>query len=199
MNVIDGAHYAFETIGSTYRFVFPYRKEWWRILSYGVSAAVVMVVVLPVSASVLSGDWLGQMGFETLLLFGVALFFGVGLALMELLWQVVGREVVEISDDALVIKHHILGLGPAKKFAPETVSRLQVSQQNEWTGSQFFGGRDYRYFNFKRGWVALNSGKSLLGKPVTYRFGTSLDEAEAGQVVAQILSRFPQYRAKPEN
>ena len=197
MNTIDGAHYVLENVGNTYRFIMPYRKEWWRIISYAISAAVVLVVVLPLSLTVFTDVGSGKIGLEVLVLFGFALVFGVGLALMELLWQLVGREVVEISDDALVIKHQILGLGPSKKFTPESISGLQVARQSDWATPQFFGTRDYRLFNFKRGWVALSSGKSLVGRPVTYRFGTNLEEIEAGQVVAQILGRFPQYRAKP--
>jgi hypothetical protein len=148
---------------------------------------------------VLSPTGSGRWGLEFWLLLGFALIFGVGLGLLEMLWQLVGQEVVEISDDGLVIRHLILGLGPAKKFAPESISGLQVARPTDWATSQFFGSRDYRLFNFKRGWVALKSGKSMLGQPVTYRFGTSLDDVAAGQVVAQILGRFPQYRAKPGN
>lgn len=197
MNLMDGAHYTFENIGTAYRFNMPYRKEWWRIVSYGVSAVVVAAIVLPFSLSALSEAGSGRIELPIWLLLGLALIFGVGLGLLEMLWQLAGQEVVEISDDALVIRHHIFGLGPAKRFAPESVSGLQVSPQKDWMEPQIFGRRDYRFFNFKRGCVALNSGKSLLGRPVTYRFGTGLDETEAGQVVAQILSRFPQYRAKP--
>jgi hypothetical protein len=109
---------------------------------------------------------------------------------LELLWQLIGREVVEIDDETLVIRHQILGLGPSKKFATGAISDLRVSPSAEWSGPQFLGQRDYRFFNFKRGCVALNSGKSMLGRPVTYRFGTGLEAMEAGQVVAQIRGRF---------
>jgi hypothetical protein len=192
MNIPDSAHYSFETIGSTYRFVFPYRKEWFHIISYLVSVVVLLVVILPSSGLVLlsSGQTDLNLGF---ILFGVFLLVIGGLVLVELLWQLAGREVAEIGDDAVVLKHQILGLGPSKKFPAEKISGLAVSQDNRWA-SYWLSGRDYRFFNFKRGRVALNSGKSLLGQPVTYRFGTILTDDEAAQVVGLIVGRFPQYK-----
>jgi hypothetical protein len=196
MNVTSSVHYTFENIGATYRFIFPYRKEWLRIGSYALSVVILAVILLPAAGSLLFQDGFSSEGMLFSVVFGgFCLLFG-GLVLMEALWQLMGREVVEVDDDAMVIRHQILGIGPSKRFPAEKVDGLSVSQDNRWASVWGGGGRDYRFFNFKRGRVALNSGKSLLGSPNTYRFGTILDEGEAEQVVTMILNRFPQYKAK---
>ena len=192
LNVTGGEHYTFETIGSTYRFVFPYRKEWLLIVSYGVGFVFVAIFFWPIAGQAGFGNILGPMNWLEWAI-GAFVLLMLGLMVIELLWQLMGKEVVEISDDAVVIAHRILGLGPSKRFAVDKVNGVFVSPRGSWAAMR--GGRsDYRFFNFKRGHVGLNSGKNLLGQPVTYRFGSSLEEGEAGQIVAQILSRFPQYK-----
>jgi hypothetical protein len=197
MNVMDGGHYTLETLGSTYRFVFPYRKEWFLILSYGVAGVLAVAFFIPIGLNSPPGNGLGQLGTLDVVLNG---FFVVilGLMLVELLWQLAGKEVVEVSDEAVILRHQILGLGPSKRFSVDQVGGLFVSPPDTWATGRG-ARRDYRFWNFKRGHVGLNSAKSPSSQPDTYRFGTGLDENEAGQVVAQILGRFPQYRPKPEN
>lgn len=192
MNALGGGSYAFETIGSTYRLVFPYRKEWLRIVSSGLVLAVLPYLLFFGNLGPLFDTGFTPVNLTTLVIFGV-LVVVAGLMVLELLWQLAGKEVVEVSDDAVVMAHQILGIGLSQKIPADKIGGIFVSQQNSWAG---VGGmrRDYRFFNFSRGWVALTSGKSLLGRPVTYRFGTSLDAGEAGDVVTLILSRFPQYK-----
>jgi hypothetical protein len=194
LNVTDGGHSTFETIGSTYRFVFPYRKEWLYIVIYGAAAALVLFFLPEVLCF---GSGPEQISLTDLAAGGFLVLALMGLMLLEIMWQLAGKEVAEISVDEVIIRHHIFGLGPSKRFPAAKVSGLFVSRINSWSGVWWV--RDYRFFNFKRGRVALNSGKNLLGRPVTYRFGTSLNEGEATQVVTQILGRFPQYRVADGN
>ncbi len=194
MNAVSGGEsYTFETVGATYRFVFPYRTEWLRVISNGVGVAVIVVLLFSQFGLTLVAD-AERMSLVVLLLAAV---FAVALAVTasEILWQLAGREVVVISDDGVVIRHAILGLGPARKFPAEKIDRLYASADQSWLNT--WGQRDYRWFNFRRGRVALDSGKTLWGSANTFRFGTRLDDGEAAQVVGVIVGRFPQYTSKP--
>ncbi len=194
MNVTGGEHYTFETVGNTYRYICPYGKEWLLIVSYGVTAAAIIIFGFPLAGATLRTYGLRQINLVEIII-ALVLALTLGSMALELLWQLLGKEVLEISDDGVVIAHQILGIGPSKHLAAGKIDSLFVPQLPiGWSALGM--RRDYRFFNFNRGRVALNGGKTLLGQPVTYRFGTGLDEGEAAQVVAQILSRFPQYRAE---
>ncbi len=124
----------------------------------------------------------------------VALFIGTWI--LELFWLLMGKEVIEVSVDAILKRHRILGFGILKKYQANKIDGLFVSQKkNNWWLSPHFG-RHYGFFWFKSGKIALNSGKWFLFGVKTFRFGSILERAEARKIVALIHKRFPQYKYK---
>ena len=101
---------------------------------------------------------------------------GGGFALLTLLWMLFGKERVILRPDALVIRHELLGMARERDYDIGSIANLRISPENHslWDGrsawKQWFGG----------GVIAFDYG------PRTFRFGASIDEAEARGVVAQI-------------
>ncbi len=195
MNTLGGK-YEFETVGNTYRYVIPTQKQWLRIGMNALLLVVLAILLFPSDLSTILKQGVGQLDPRILLVDGIAVIL-LALMALDVLYQVAGKEVVEISDDAVVIRHHILGIGPSRRTRAEKVSGMVVSPDRYQPG--FLLGSRYGFFDFGRGWVALGGGKERQGLTRPNRFGASLGEAEARQLLGQILSRFPQYRVAEAN
>jgi hypothetical protein len=131
--------------------------------------------------SSLDGSWLGLVIW---LLFWT---FGGGIALVIFLWQVAGREVIEISYDAFKIGRKVLGIGPNKSYNPINVDNLRIDE-NQPAGSS----RASRFGTAG----SLGGGRLVFdygGAQV--RFGSGLDSNEAKLLLAEIQSRYPRYRS----
>ncbi len=106
---------------------------------------------------------------------------GGGLALLTLLWLLVGRERVTLRPDALLIKHEIAGLGRTKEYDIGSIQNLRVSpvSYNPWDGSR----SAQKFWGIGGGVIAFDYGAT------TCRFGAGIDEAEARDIVAQMRAR----------
>ncbi len=205
-------HYTVEDLGSSLRFIIPYRTQWLTtlLLALGILFIVSILVTVTWSGSKL----IQAMGFRAIVLFPV-ICLGVLIALLtgayefvELLWQVMGKEVVEVHDDSIALRHQILGAGITRRYHVDSVSSVFVSPPTDtWLTARYspgvslfsrsrFGSSAFR--SFKRGRVALNSGKTVFGEDDTFHFGSSLDEEEAQYIVATIHQKFPQYKNKAQ-
>ncbi len=133
--------------------------------------------------SALDGSWLGLL---------IWLFFwtiGGGIALVIFLWQVAGREVIEISHDAFKIGRKVFGLGPSRSYNPINIENLRAdesqpaisSMTTRFGGARFMGG----------GRLVFDYGGAQVS------FGSGLDANEARLLLAEIQSRYPQYRSRP--
>ncbi len=193
----ESQHYSVDEIGASLRLVFPYRGKRWHTaglifstpLAWVWFAIIAIVIVLgqPGNPDV-SLQAFAVRGLVFLLTSTVPL-----LTTLDLLWHLVGKEIVEINDDGIVIRHHILGMGLAARFKAGDIQGLFVSRpKSNWLKGWLFS-RQLWYFNFKRGKIAFNCGRTIWGGVKTFRFGTSLDEVEAAQIVSLIHKRFPQY------
>jgi hypothetical protein len=194
MNMPGSGNYTFETIGSTYRFDAPIRKDWLGIFVNALAVVFVAWIVWPSNLGLLSD---GSVQAANVLLLAATGIIAVGLALqvLEIIWQLLGHEVMEVSDDAVIVRHHILGFGPSRRVPVDKVTGLATGSPEGRRGL-WNTRRNYQLFNFNRGRVVVSGGRGLLGRPATYRFGTNLDQSEAEQVVGLLLNRFPQYQAK---
>ena len=191
-------HYTVDELGTSLRFVFPYRKEWLAIIGSIVSLLLFgawLSVVIAVFAQQLVSppETVGSVQLVPCLVSLVFLAIP-SLYMIDLLWLLIGKEVIEISDDSIIIRHQVLGLGIARKFHASKINSLFVSRvRTDWLAHWLIRSNHPGYLNFKLGKVAFNCGRTIWGGVKTFRFGTILDEAEAGQVVFEIHKRFPQY------
>lgn len=183
-------HYTVENLGSSLRFTLPYRKSWIRSL---------FIILLLLSAPLLPSLFIFQPTALTrqlpLLFIAFALIMWAIMAVLmvvELLWFTLGLEVVEVDNDHITIRHQIFGVGISKQLYSDNIKGVFVSRHRiNWLT---YSDRNFRFFDFKKGLVAINSGKTIFGEVQTFRFGSVLNEDEARQIVVMIGERFLRYQ-----
>lgn len=159
------------------------------LCGWGIGEILLLVVVVSSAIQSLTGgtSTLGQSWLNVLLWLLVWTAVG-GLTLVNFLWQITGREVVEISHDAFKISRKVLKMGPVQIYNPTNIDNLRVDDSQPVVQPRFihFGGAA----SASGGRLVFNYG----GSPV--RFGGSLDSSEAALLLAEIQARFSQYRTR---
>ena len=100
------------------------------------------------------------------------------------LWQLAGREVVNIDGQGLSHRVEVFGFGRARTYRAADIRRLRVSPE----GSRRFGNQRAWYppvFGIGAGPVAFDYGAH------TVRIAPGLEEAGAGLLVRELGSRLP--------
>jgi hypothetical protein len=112
---------------------------------------------------------------------------GGGYALYTFLWQLTGKENIEVSYDLIKIQRALFGLGRTREYAATHIKNLRVTP---WGADQNIFGRSRAssVWGISGGLLAFDYGAK------TFRFGAGVDEAEAKQILEEIVARFPQYR-----
>jgi hypothetical protein len=115
---------------------------------------------------------------------------GGGFVFYTFLWQLTGKENIEISHDIIKIQNAIFRFGRTKEYAAKHIKDLRVSpavvdnfHPFGWSRASFVWGRP-------NGLLAFDYGAK------TFRFGGGIDEAEAKQILEKIAGRFPQFRTR---
>jgi hypothetical protein len=135
------------------------------------------------ACALLAGDEIAPMLFLSAWL--IMWTIGGGCALYAWLWMVTGKEMVWLGSDALAIKRDVVGFGRLREYELTHIVNLRTSvavwNQVNWTTPMQFGG----------GVIAFDYGAD------TVRFGASIDEAEAFQLVRELkaMHRFPEQAA----
>ena len=107
---------------------------------------------------------------------------GGAFAMYVWLWNLVGREVIDIDSESLRIKREVVRWGRVRDFTLNHVRALRVAPVT-FNPMDFSNG--LRFWGVGGGAIAFDYGAK------TYRFGGALDEAEAKQVLARITERVP--------
>jgi len=105
---------------------------------------------------------------------------GGGFAIYMLLWMIFGREIVSLGSRSLGLKRDVLGFGRLKEYDVSHIHNLRVSS-GSWNPFDFTSA--LQFWGIGGGMIAFDYGSK------TCRFGTSLEEAEANQLVQQLKSR----------
>lgn len=176
--------YRFIDTGTKLRFELPPRRPWYNVLflalgllMWGVIGSQ-FVFGLGYNFSAIGPDWfwivwsLGWVG---------ALAFN----LLILAYMVLGGEVLEVDQDGLMTRRHILGVGRTLVYDARSIKELRASPQtySPWARYQGMGN-----WGLSGGQIAFDYGARTL------RLGSGLDEGEARQIVATIRDRFKRYR-----
>ncbi|RPI34581.1 MAG: hypothetical protein EHM70_02385 [Chloroflexota bacterium] len=176
LNLSD--RYSLDYLGSTLKLSFPYSKSWLEIVSYPFEAAACVLICYVLIKDIIEGKIIpGEQSVAIeFLIFG--LFFVAAIAcLIELLWQLAGREVVELNERGLALRHHIFGAGISNRLPPEQVCCFRVSEKRaSWFQPKL------RFFDFSLGAVEIGT----RGEEV--RFGSILQTVEADQVARALQS-----------
>jgi len=99
-----------------------------------------------------------------------------GAALVACLWMARGQEIVTLRPDTLEIRRDVLGWGTTREYDLAYARNLRVSQR------RFDPKRPLEVLGVGGGSVAFDYGARTL------RFGSSLDEAEARQIVSELVT-----------
>ena len=136
-------------------------------------------------------NWPLTIGFG---IYNLAIFIYLGL---ELLWQFIGKEVIILSSNGIVLQRQIFGIKLSRRFRAAKLNGLFLSHLRDTNiGVRILmRTRPYGLINFRQGKIAFNYGTLWpLGGPNTLRFGTGITAEEAAQIVTLIHQRFPQYQ-----
>jgi hypothetical protein len=187
--------HTFQDAGSSIKFTVPSRKHWFAIFFQGFwitlwalmgtvfgiifyKTIIELLFTQPLDNAISSGLAFGGIFGG----FWLAVWMAGGIfVIYTFLWQLVGKEIVEISSESVKYQRAILGLGRVKEYLAIHIKDLRVSPSMT----------TYRMFAHLKatGPIAFDYGAR------TYRFGEGIDEAEAKQIIEKIVRRFPNLRA----
>ncbi len=181
------ARHTTENLGDTLKISIPSRKQWLIILfmafwlagwSLGEVTALVIVI-----------RGLGVRGPILFILLWLTLwtFFGVFVT-YTLLWQLFGKEIILISNQAIITKRAVFGFVYfPREYSAEYIKELRVLPASN-QGDLFGMNRAGWLTGFSGGALAFDYGAK------TIRFGMSIDEAEAKQILEEIDQILWRYR-----
>ena len=106
---------------------------------------------------------------------------GGGSILYNFLYQLFGKETIEVSERSIVLSKSIGRFGRPREYSAEHIKDLRVIPQANHT----------EFGNF--GWTHAASTLAFDYGARTYRFGDGADEGEAKQILREIHQSFPQY------
>lgn len=109
---------------------------------------------------------------------------GGAFALLSILWQLCGQEVLSVSDGTLTYRVEIAGLGRSRSYATSQITRLRTTEFDcSVFGNQ--GVAKLPFFGPMTGPLVFDHGSS------TIRLAPSLDEAEARLLLVQLQQLLP--------
>ncbi len=168
-------------------------RHWFIVFFLAFFLILVVIGELAFSAIIITNrnhpDWF-SIGFMIVIMIGWAV--GGGFMIYQLAWQISGKEVVEVTVENITISRVALGFRSQKEYSATHVKELRASSSNMNLNHPMFWWAYYSYyplFHTMIGSLAFDYGAK------TFRFGMSVDEAEAKQIIAEIQQKFPQYRS----
>jgi hypothetical protein len=107
---------------------------------------------------------------------------GESFAILVLLWQLRGREIITLTPRMLEIRRDIFGIGSSRRYDLTQVRFLRVAPQ-PFNPYDFRGA--FTFWGLGGGVLAFDYGFR------TYRFGGGIDEAEARMIAQTLMDRSP--------
>lgn len=152
-------------------------------------AGIIQLLSKPSEISL--GSMAGLSGGGLFMLVWLTLWtIGGAFAIYTFLWQLMGKEIVEVSYETIKIQRAVAGLGRKREYLATYIKDLRVSPLAADSNYPFGWSRASNFYGLSGGLLAFDYGAK------TFRFGSGVDEAEAKQILEKIVSRFPQFRAR---
>jgi len=107
---------------------------------------------------------------------------GGAFAIYAFLWTAVGREVVLLRPDALVIRSQVFNLGRSREYDLNAIRNLRVAA-TPFNPFDFRSG--LQFWGIGGGLIAFDYGAG------TIRFGSAVQEGEASDIVSNLKRRYP--------
>ena len=196
--------HSIQDIGSSLRVTIPSRKNYFILFFLGFwligwafgEIMVGGVLIAGIVGLLFNSPEIGKFGLAGLS--GGGLFMlawlgiwtiGGGFAVYAFLWQLAGKENIEVSYDSIKIQRAIFGFGRSKEYLASHIRDLLVSPL-AMDHSMFGWSRASNFWGISGGTLAFDYGSQ------TFRFGSGTDEAEAKQILEKVVAHFPQYRVR---
>jgi len=111
---------------------------------------------------------------------------GGTVAISNFLWQITGKEIIEVSKDILSIRYKIFSFGKPKEYPFQYIKNLRSIPVIE---RDFWGRRKNSWWwGKKTGAIAFDFGAK------TIHFGSECNEAEGKMILNEIRNTYPQYK-----
>lgn len=182
-------HYI-ETTGSGLLISIPSRKKWYLIIFMGIwivgwAFGEVTVGGLILKGLLGNGTFGGPPPLVMLIWFTLWTVGGV-FALYTVLWQLVGKEEIEIDSHSITISQVIFSVRRSKEYTGKYIKDLRTSpmginEMHNWS-------RSLAIYGIGGGIIVFDYGAA------TIRFGNGIDEAEGKQIIAEIQQKYSQYK-----
>lgn len=107
------------------------------------------------------------------------------LLIYNLLWQVVGKEEIQITNQSIIISQVTFGYKRSKEYLAEHIKDLDIARVS------------MQDLMFRRVAIPLGANFGVLSFDYgarTFKFAGSIDEAEGKQIIAEIQQKYPQYK-----
>lgn len=197
------ARHTSEDLGESFKIIIPSQKHWAQILLLSFQSVMLAFFVTMMGGILVSGvsGALSERSAEAeilvvcnsvgaLVLLACLCYSTVVGALIccALLWQLTGKEIIEISPQSIKVRRQVCRWGRTKEYLAEYVKDLRVSPREHGELRRARSIRVRRLFVF--GPIVFDYGAK------TYRFGNGVDEAEAKQILSEIHQRFSEYRSQ---
>lgn len=101
-------------------------------------------------------------------------------------WQIIGKEIIIVSQDTIKIKKSFFGMGKVKEYTGLHIKNLRASANL----------RDNHLVNWSNfvSDLGLSGGRLIFDYgSKTNRFGIGIEEAEAKQIYNKIIEKYPKY------
>jgi hypothetical protein len=199
----NSLNYSFEEDGVALRLTLPYKKHGLEIAISLMRLLFYLFVfsnflfgyfssVIPSFADIVAPAYVILITLHLIWL--VAFLFEV----FDLLWKLLGREIVRIENASISIRHEVFGIGFVSKLSSARIGAVFLSRYSKKSLLYILFHRGLWFFDFGHGKIGVNSGKTWFGRIKTLRFGSILDGVEAKEIVATIHRRFPHYKRQPK-
>ena len=107
-------------------------------------------------------------------------------AIYIFLWQIIGKEEIEITTYSITIYQVVLFFRRSKEYASEYINDLRTSPVG--INEMYHRSRSLAIYGIGNGVIAFDYGAG------TIRFGNGVEEAEGKQIIAEIQQKYPQYK-----
>lgn len=185
------ARHTTDDLFDSLKITIPSKKQWFQILFIGFWLVGWAFFEFFVAGVLINGIGVGGPGLFMIAWLGMWTIGG-GFALYILLWQLLGREMILVSNSGITTSRSLLGFSLfPKEYDSKYIKDLRVSVFI--SANDIFGwSRAFHFYGLGGGIIAFDYGAK------TMNFGIGIDEAEAKQILLKIQKRYPQYRSKTD-
>lgn len=159
----------------------PSLKFWPLLFAFFVWGLMWLIIESLIISTIFSGglDFSGGAFAVVWNIIGVFLIY-------NLLWQLIGKEEIQITNTSIKISYVVFGYKQSKEYLSENIKDLDLARVN--MKDVMIPRAPFLWGTSTTGLVSFDYGAR------TIRFASSIEEAEAKLILAKIQEKYPQYK-----